>query len=208
MIPNTILMWREVIEYLAKQPAGTSVHVESHRVEHPRDGGLGPMMGIPVGQRGDWGGLLSDGTLVAARDFGSYYDVKLHARSPASALAMPSDTSESISPQAMVLGLTALGALLGLALGRSKDGVLTGALLGGATALTGLAVGSAQGSPETSRAAFDALELVSRAMTAKSAQVRTGLAPERSLPPKRDDEEERPARRRKPSTAGRKRAGS
>lgn len=189
------------------------MRVASYRVEHPRDGGLGPMMGMPVGQRGDWGGFLSDGTLVAARDFGLYYDVTLHPPLPAPALAVPAatqptSTSESISPQAMVLGLTAFGALLGLALGRSKDGMLTGALMGGATALTGLAVGSAQDSPETSRAALGALEMVTRAMTSKSAQVRTGSAPERRLPPKSDREKDRPVRRRKPTTAGRKRVGS
>lgn len=212
MIPNTILMWRDVIDYLNRQPAGAVVRIEAYRVEHPRDGGLGPMMGMPVGQRGDWGGVLSDGTLVAASDFGQYYDVTLHRPQLAPALAPPTATQptftpESTSPQAMILGLTAFGALLGLALGRSKDGMMTGALLGGATALTGIAVGSAQGSPETSRAALDALEMVTRAMTSKSSQTRTGSAPARALPPKSDGAKDRPARRQKPATTKRKRAG-
>ena len=115
-----ILTWNEVAARLAAEPAGTLLRVVRHRAENPRDAGLVQALAAPVGQRADYrlGRLF-------VQDFGSYYDAFLAPRPCGmnfhSAAAVP---AESALPPAL-----ALGALLGLALSRTREGTLLGALL-------------------------------------------------------------------------------
>jgi len=115
-----ILRWTEVAARLADEPAGTLLRVVRHRAENPRDAGLEHALAAPVGQRADYrlGRLF-------VQDFGSYYDAFLAPRPRGmnihSAAAAPAEG-------ALPPGL-ALGALLGLALSRTREGALFGALV-------------------------------------------------------------------------------
>jgi hypothetical protein len=108
-----ILRWNEVAARLAAEPAGTLLRVLRHRAENPRDAGLVAALAPPVGQRADY----RLGRLYV-QDFGGYYDAFL---APHSAVAM---SAESALPPAL-----ARGALLGLALSRTREGALLGALI-------------------------------------------------------------------------------
>jgi hypothetical protein len=157
--------WHEIALRLSSRMCGPVLRIESVRVQHPRDGGLVPMMSLPFGQNAAWGARLPSGATLSVLDFGDYYDVTLHepaARPP---------VVTGPSPAATVAGFAALGALFGLALGQSKESALAGAAIGGAAALAGVAVDQASASPATSLAALEALKVVGTALqAAKSAQ--------------------------------------
>jgi hypothetical protein len=112
-----ILRWTEVAARLAAEPAGTLLRVVRHRAENPRDAGLVQALAAPVGQRADYRlGMLF------VQDFGSYYDAFLAPRPRG--MNIHSATAEDALPPGL-----ALGALLGLALSRTREGALLGGLI-------------------------------------------------------------------------------
>jgi hypothetical protein len=170
MLPLTIVRWNEIIEYLWNQPAGSVLRIPAIKTEHPRAGGLSLTLGLPVGQRANYGTWFTDGSVLAVTDFGTHYDVTMHR-----AVAPPPPTPRvepflQHSPGASVLGLTALGALVGLAFGRSEEGALTGALIGGTAGLAAVAVGNAGVAPETSKQAADLIAAFGRALAESKAR--------------------------------------
>jgi hypothetical protein len=103
-----MIRWSEVAATLAAEPNGTRLRVVRHRAENPRDAGLAPALAPPIGQRADF----RLGRLYV-QDFGSHYEAFLAGEAPAADL--PADAAG--------------GALLGLALARTREAALVGALL-------------------------------------------------------------------------------
>jgi hypothetical protein len=125
------ITWLQVAHHLKAKPAGTLFRLEKHQAQHPRDGGLHPSFGLPVGQRADYRlGYPKCGGLHV-RDYGTYYVAHLDRVNP------------NCDPMGHILqdtpnlaGGAALGALVGLFIGRTKEALLAGAALG---AILGLA---------------------------------------------------------------------
>ena len=69
------------------------------------------------------------------------------------------------APGSSVVGMIAAGALVGLALGRSKESALAGATIGGLAALAGVGVANAQSAPEVTDAATRMLAAMRPATT-------------------------------------------
>jgi hypothetical protein len=135
----TVATWASIARQLANQPFGTVIRVERHRVQHTRDAGLQPSMGLPVGQSSDWRFAYPHCGALHVRDFGCHYSAHLDRVNPE---CDPIGHVVSDTPQ--IAGGVALGALLGLAFGRSKEAALVGAMFGG---LLGVASATSQAEP-------------------------------------------------------------
>lgn len=134
-----IYTWQAIATQLAAHPWGTTLRIEKHRVQHPRDAGMKPSTGLPVGQRQDWRVSYPVCGGLHVRDFGDHYSAHLDRVNPN---CDPIGHVVSDTPQ--IAGGLALGALLGLALGKSKEAALVGAMFGG---LIGLASASSVAEP-------------------------------------------------------------
>lgn len=141
--------WNQIIAELTQSGSDALARVPAYKMQHPRAAGLRQTFGGPFGQRASYRALLSDGTSLCVEDFGHVYEAHLEGPAPAVQPAPRAPATEA------VVGLTALGALLGLALGGNKESVITGALLGGVSALATVAVAEADRSPQASRVAVD-----------------------------------------------------
>jgi hypothetical protein len=151
--------WQQIVEGLAAQGSDASARIESHRIEHPRDGGLTPTFGLPRGQRATFRARLSDGSTLSVDDFGGYYEARINRAVPKIERPAPPAADDALGS---VLGMSALGALLGLALGQSERSAMTGALVGGALGLGHFAVRQADEAPEASKAALSAADSLAR----------------------------------------------
>jgi len=161
MLPTNIVGWNEIIAYMWNQPPGSILRIPTIRTEHPRAGGLALTLGLPVGQRATYAGWFADGSMLEVTDFGTYYDVTMHHAPPPPTRVEPFLQQ---APGASVLGLTALGALAGLALGRSGEGAMVGAVIGGAAGLAAVAIDNAGAAPETSKQATDLIATIGKAL--------------------------------------------
>lgn len=154
---NRPFTWQQVVNMLSGEAAGTVLRFPASFVEHPRDGGLTATVGPPFGQRASFRCSLSDGGILCVEDFCVHYEAKLE-RNPPRLQAMPNvDHNDTTSA---VLGLATLGAVFGLTLGKSRESVLTGALVGGVLGLAGVGIAQADRSPATSLASFNAARLL------------------------------------------------
>jgi hypothetical protein len=136
MNASNFYTWQAIAMQLATHPWGTTLRIEKYRVQHPRDAGMKPSTGLPVGQRQDWRVSYPTCGGLHVRDFGDYYSAHLDRVNPN---CDPIGHVVSDTPQ--IAGGVALGALLGLALGKSKEAALVGALFGG---LLGVASATSQ----------------------------------------------------------------
>ncbi len=125
------LTWNDIARHLSAQPAGTRIHLPTSQVEHPRAAGMSPGAGVPLGQRTDYRADISHGRRLEIADFGSHYECHLER----SLTPAEFDHAVRAEPSSTVAGATALGALLGVALGRDRRAALTGAVIGGIAAL-------------------------------------------------------------------------
>lgn len=172
--------WAQVALYLQQQPPGTLVRLHASQVEHPLDAGMSQSLGMPTGQRADYRLDVSDDWRLAVLDFGIHYDAWLESIVKRSAL----ENALRESPGSTVMGATALGALLGLAVGRSERSALTGAVIGGLAALTGVAVSNAEDRPRTAHTALAVAGSWTRGSSPTSAKApRKTLSPSRSSSP-------------------------
>ena len=130
-----MLTWKAVAAELGRHPGGTVLRVPAHAVQHPLDGKMRYGVGLPVGQRTDFQLLLAGDRRLHVRDFGAFYEAHLVRV----ARVAPPAPATSAEPAAKIVGATALGGLLGAALGKSREAVLTGAALGLLAALLGAA---------------------------------------------------------------------
>jgi hypothetical protein len=151
----TMYTWHQIISGLAQAGPDAVARVAVHEMQHPRDAGITQTFGAPFGQRASYRALLTDGSTLCVENFGTVYEARLERASPVRCPAPPSTPTETIA------GLTALGALLGLAFGGKKESALTGALLGGLSGLAAVAVTEAGSSPETSKTALELAKTVS-----------------------------------------------
>jgi hypothetical protein len=89
-------------------------------------------IGLPIGQVANYRKTLRDNTPFRVNDFGTHYEAHLEAVHCTLDLAryVPGE-----GPAAHVSGAVALGALLGSAVGKSKNAVLAGAAIGGLAAI-------------------------------------------------------------------------
>lgn len=141
--------WREVAEALKTQALGTKFQVKPSLVRHPLDDGMRHGMGFPTGQRADYKMEIDDNHRLVVLDFGTHYLVHLEQ-----VVTRPMfESALQETPGTTVAGMVAVGALIGLALGRSKEGAIAGAAIGGLAALAGVAVANAESSPETAKMA-------------------------------------------------------
>lgn len=160
-----MLTWNDAIGQM--RVSGRSQAFFAHAlVQHPRDAGMLPAVGVPSGQRATYSIRLADGDALYVYDFGASYLAKLvkAARAPLAAM----ETTLRESPGSSVLGAAGIGALLGLALGGSKESTLVGAILGGMVGLSAVSVANAESSPATSDASRDVLKAALKAMQARA----------------------------------------
>jgi hypothetical protein len=166
-----MLTWNQVVFSLSQAGRDGLARVPTHCVEHPRDAGLRQTFGTPHGQRSSYRAFLTNGCTLCVEDFGTFYEARLERSPRTAALGRRLDRARQVSAARRettsdkIVGLTAFGALLGLALGGDKESALTGALIGGASALATVAVSDASHAPEASRAAVD----FAKALVASSA---------------------------------------
>lgn len=137
------LTWLAVARLLATQPPGSKLRLRRPLTQHPKDGGLVPTLGLPVGQRADYRLNYGGDQILYVQDFGTHLEARLEPRrryvtTPVRAPAADGDEASAL------LGGAAAGALLGLLLGRSSSSAATGLLLG---AIAGLAAGTAEVAP-------------------------------------------------------------
>src|SRR4051812_36024576 len=77
------LTWAQVALHLKSQPPRSLLRLEKYAVQHPRDGGLHPSIGLPVGQQADYRlGYPNCGGLHV-RDYGTHYVAHLDRVNPA-----------------------------------------------------------------------------------------------------------------------------
>lgn len=132
-----VYAWREIASCLAGEPPGAKVRVEKHMVEHPKDAGLRPGIGLPVGQTADFRLRLPDCRGLHVQDFGTHYEAHIDQTDPAC------DAIRHLvedAPGTFIVGSALIGGLIGLMLGRSGNAFAAGLLLGaGAGGLTAAA---------------------------------------------------------------------
>ena len=129
--------WEDAIRLLDADAPRAHVRFARHLVPHPLDAQFHQGLGVPVGQRADFFKPLPDGRGLHVQDFDEHYEAHLDSTE-----AGCDDLVRAVGSGpalAAVVGLTAIGGLTGLLLGRSKEatvvGALIGAAVGGATAL-------------------------------------------------------------------------
>jgi len=142
------LRWGSVAAILRENPVGSIVRFAPARVEHPRAAGMALAFGVPVGQRADYRLDVGDYDLVVS-EFADGFEARLEERP----VLFDFERQLRCAPGSSVIGMMAAGALVGLALGRSKKGALAGATIGGLAALTGVGVANASSAPEVTEAA-------------------------------------------------------
>jgi hypothetical protein len=115
-----------------------------------------PSVSVPLGQRAEYRLDVGGGQDLVVSDFVQSYDAHLERR-PAFA-----DFERALreAPGTSVVGLIAAGALVGLALGRSKESALAGATIGGLAALAGVGGATAETSSPVSNSAAKLLAAV------------------------------------------------
>lgn len=126
------MTWPQVVQHLKSKPAGTLFRVEKYQVQHPRDGGLHLSFGLPVGQQADYRLSYPNCGGLHVRDYGTHYVAHLDRVNPAC-----DPVGHVIQDTPSLAGGAALGALVGLLIGRSKEALIAGAALG---AVLGIAV--------------------------------------------------------------------
>lgn len=141
--------WLGVAAVLRQHPLGSIVRLPPARVEHPRDAGMALAIGVPIGQRADYRLDVGGGHDLVVSEFAHGFEARLEVH-----LALPEfERALKETPGSSVVGMIAAGALVGLALGKSKESALAGAAIGGLAALAGVGIANAQTAPEITKAA-------------------------------------------------------
>jgi hypothetical protein len=150
--PGVPFRWLAVGKQLLDARPGTTARLRPYQVEHPRDAGMQLAVALPLGQRAAYRLALSPQQDLVVSDFITHYDARLEARVISTVEAALREQPATSAMQ-MICG----GALVGLALGRSKEGALVGAAIGGLAALTGIGLANATTSPELAQMAVKML---------------------------------------------------
>ena len=120
--------WADLRAALLDMRSVTPFRVAKRGAPHPRDAGARPSVGLPVGQSEDWRfPAESDCRGVHVQGFGASWLVHVDRVHPeCDVLAHIREDA----PDVWLAGAGALGALAGLALGRSGRAALAGAAIG------------------------------------------------------------------------------
>jgi hypothetical protein len=113
--------WRRVVQLLRAEGPGVTLRLPKGHLPHPRTFRLTPSIALPEGQSTTYRKILRDGAGLTVDDFDEHYEIRLERTAP----------SGAGEPASLIAGGAALGALAGSAFGRSRDGVLAAAALGG-----------------------------------------------------------------------------
>lgn len=168
--------WLGVAAVLKQHPLGSIVRLPPARVEHPRDAGMSLAVGLPIGQRADYRLDVGGGHDLVVSEFAHGFEARLEIH-----LALAEfERALKETPGSSVVGMIAAGALVGLALGKTKESALAGAAIGGLAALAGVGVANAQTAPEITKAATQMFA----AMTPPHARALPTLPRSSSRPPR------------------------
>lgn len=122
--------WEDVAAFLHQQPPETRICIHKGFLPHPQVFLMASVIYPPQGQLATYYKRLSPTAGLLVRDFGTYYDAQIDVRYHVEEVSMTPPTDS----QKLIASGTALGAVLGSALGRSSKSVAAAALLGGAIA--------------------------------------------------------------------------
>ena len=125
-----MLTWNQIAISLRGSAPGAIMRVEKHQVPHPRDAGMTMSLGLPLGQTTDFRMPFPNCGGLHVRDFGTHYEAHLDQRNPHC-----DPVGHAVVDTPAVAGAVALGALAGIALGRSKESLFVGAAIGGVLGL-------------------------------------------------------------------------
>jgi hypothetical protein len=112
--------WRRVVHLLRAEPPGVILRLPKGRLPHPRTFRMTRTVALPEGQTASYRKVLRDGAGLMVADFDHHYEIRIEM-----------DGAPADEPASLVAGGTALGALVGSAFGRTRDGVLAAAAVGG-----------------------------------------------------------------------------
>lgn len=129
-------VWSSILERVRTLREGTRMSIDKWTVPHPIDAGAQVSVGLPVGQLADYRFAPGhDCSGLHVQEFETYWSIHVDIVHPACDLF--SHLREE-APGGWVAGGAAVGALVGLALGRSSSGILVGAALGALIAVATL----------------------------------------------------------------------
>ena len=123
----TVWTWSAVADRLSGEAPGTRLGVEKYVAQHPKDGGLLPSIGLPVGQSADFRLKLPDCRGLHVQDFGTHYEAHIDQTDPACDLV---GHLRNDAPGTFIATSALVGGLVGLLLGRSGQAFAAGLLLG------------------------------------------------------------------------------
>lgn len=138
-------------------------------------------IGIPVGQRADYRLQLSGGKDLVVSEFAHGFEARIEVRPT----HVGFERALRETPGTTAVGMIAAGALLGLALGRSKESALAGATIGGLAALAGIGVANAQSAPRITDAATRMLASLKPMAQAPASTIARAPTTTRALPGRR-----------------------
>lgn len=130
--------WSEIAQQLGAAEPNTLLRLEKREVQHPRDAGMRLSMGLPIGQNADYRMSYPHCGGLHVRDYGTYYTAHLDRANPHC-----DPIAHAVQDTPQIAGGVALGALLGLLLGNSREATLAGAALGGLLGLSATIAGTA-----------------------------------------------------------------
>lgn len=117
-----------MIRVLRQYEARTTVRLRKGVLPHPLAVGMSRSIGIPEGQDADFRLVLTDGSGLHVKDFGSHYEAHIDEVHPDVNVV---EHLRKDAPGIFVAGGVALGAAIGRSIGTSKDATFVGAALGG-----------------------------------------------------------------------------
>lgn len=132
MGPFVVRSWAAVLTILNFYPSGTILRVTKQGLPHPKVFGMFWSVGMPEGQVADYRKVLPGGAGFHVKDFQTHYEVHIDRVHPDINVI---EHLRHDAPSAFVASSTALGALVGTALGRSGGAALAGAAVGGLVGL-------------------------------------------------------------------------
>lgn len=122
--------WPQIARTLARSPHdGHWLVVSKDEVVHPLDAGFRHTMGVPVGQRADFSLRLPRWRLHV-RDMRTHYEVQLFGFTNPPLRTSRDPTQPVSAVDASSASAAALGALVGLAIGRTAESAVAGSLVG------------------------------------------------------------------------------
>ena len=133
--------WNEIFSVLEGQDKGAVLRVPKWQLAHPTDEGARESIGMPEGQKGDYRFKLQDSRCLHVKVFDDHYEAHIDRVDPAHNWLehLREDLPRGYVAASGGTG-TAIGAIVGLIVGKKKEAMLVGGLIGG---FLGLVAGAA-----------------------------------------------------------------